>query len=100
MLNGDQLVAVDFAATPTDDIWRGDNHISSGATDYGGLNGRVDAMDAGVREEVRGELRAITGEILKTILDEIPGEWATGDEKAVILAELLRRKEELLAELQ
>jgi len=100
MLRGDQLVAVDFAATPTDDVWRGVNRINSGLADHGGLNGRVDSMDPAVRAGVCGEIRAITEEVLKTILDEIPSEWATVEEKAVMLAELLRRKEELLAELQ
>lgn len=100
MLRGDQLVAVDFAATPTDDVWRGVNRLNSGVTDHGGLNSRIDAMDGAARAGVRGEIGAITEEIVSTILDEIPNEWATADEKAVMLAELLRRKEELLVELQ
>jgi len=100
MLRGDQLIAVDFAATPTDDVWRGANRINAGPTDHGGLNVRVDSMSATVRAGVGEEIRAISELALKSILDEIPDEWATADEKAVMLAELLRRKEELLAELQ
>jgi hypothetical protein len=100
MIRGDQLTAVDFAATPTDDVWRGANRITSGPTDHGGLNVRVDSMPAAVRGGVRDEIRDISEVALKSMLDEIPDEWATAEEKAVMLAELLRRKEELLVELQ
>lgn len=100
MVVGDRLMAVDYASTPTDDVWRGATQIGSGIIDHGGLNGRIAGMDASVSAQVRGALDRIDEETVRTILSQVPAEWATDDEKAVMLAELMRRKEELLAELQ
>jgi hypothetical protein len=99
MLRDGNVVAVDFAATPAEEVWTGAAHIPAGIVDHGGLRARIDAMSPEVRAAMAARIAGVGEAELDAILDQIPGEWATLDERRIMRTELLRRKEEVLDDL-
>jgi hypothetical protein len=98
MQEGTRVIAIDFATGPADSVWDGTVSLGSERRDHGGLTNRIDRIPESFRDELRRQIRSITVDELDALLQAMPSDWAAVEERTRIRDELLRTREDVIAD--
>jgi hypothetical protein len=93
---GDRVVAIDFAATPSDDVWNG-GQLGEARAGHA-LRGRVDQLAHHERSGVIDAITALDRNEIREMLEDVPDAWATNDARDHIASELDRVRRALVAD--
>jgi hypothetical protein len=93
---GDELIAIDFASSPSDEVWDC-APIADPPIDHWQLANRLASIDASTKQALVRRLQVVDVTSLKVIVEDIPEAWASRSARDLLVGKLLERKEVLLA---